>query len=150
VDGPGTLALAAVRRSLIALLSVDLVLITVLIMRYLLVFGGLASVLVVAGCDERTSLRAVPDRDHHAYVDSSVQIGDDNRPLAGPGEIYITTGPHDTLTSVAMKYHTTIKQLIWRNQLTNTENPLPPGTNLIVPNPDAPPPAAAPGAPPAP
>ena len=106
-------------------------------MRYLLASLSVASLLIAAGCgEERVSMMVVPDRQDHAYSDNGaagVGVGL-NVPIAGAGELFITTGPKDTLTSVATKYHTTVVWLIHRNDL---KNGLPaPGSNLIVPNPN--------------
>jgi LysM repeat protein len=107
-------------------------------MRYILASLSVASVLVLAGCgDERVSMKVVPDRAGHAYTDDQSSGGSSlgNIPVAGKGEIYITTGPKDTLTSVAKKYGTTVEWLIHRNDL---KKGLPPvGSNLIVPDPAA-------------
>jgi hypothetical protein len=125
-------------------------------MRYLLASLSVASLLIALGCgEERVSMLVVPDRQDHAYSDNGSNGGGTELGLVRvptKGEIFITTGPKDTLTSVAAKYRTTISWLIHRNDL---KNGLPPvGSNLIVPNPNysegAAAPAPAPSAAPAP
>jgi LysM repeat protein len=100
----------------------------------------IASVLIFAGCDERQSMKVTQDRGGHAFVPEGATSGvKNNIPVAAEGEIYITTGPKDTLTSVAKKYNTTLAWLIKRNELKDpekTKDGLPPGTNLIVPDPN--------------
>ena len=122
-------------------------------MRYLLASLSVASLLIALGCgEERVSMMVVPDRQDHAFSDNGSTGGGVgmNVPIPTKSEIFITTGPKDTLTSVAAKYRTTISWLIHRNDL---KNGLPPvGSNLIVPNPNyqegaAPAPAPAPAAP---
>jgi hypothetical protein len=121
-------------------------------MRYLLASLSVASLLIALGCgEERVSMMVVPDRQDHAFSDNGSIGGGNglmNVPTPTKGEIFITTGPKDTLTSVAAKYRTTLSWLIHRNDL---KNGLPPvGSNLIVPNPNyqegamAPAPAPAP------
>jgi LysM repeat protein len=119
-------------------------------MRHLLASLSVASLLIALGCgEERVSMMVVPDRQDHAYSDNGSTGGGVgmNVPIPTKSEIFITTGPKDTLTSVAAKYRTTISWLIHRNDL---KNGLPPvGSNLIVPNPNyqegAAAPAPAPG-----
>jgi len=110
-------------------------------MRKILLSMSVASVLVFIGCEERQSMRVAQDKQGHAYVPEGGQGGGGGMSLvAGEGEQYITTGPKDTLTSVAKKYNTTLSWLIKRNQLKDAEkfkDGLPPGTNLIVPKLDA-------------
>jgi len=105
-------------------------------MRYLLASLSVASLLIVLGCgEERVSMMVVPDRQDHAYSDNGSIGGGYGTMVQVPskGEMFITTGPKDTLTSVAAKYRTNISWLIHRNDL---KNGLPPvGSNLIVPNP---------------
>jgi hypothetical protein len=50
--------------------------------------------------------------------------------IPGPGEMFITMGPTDTLTSVAKAYGVELGWLIKRNDLTTSPKP---GSNLIVP-----------------
>lgn len=109
-------------------------------MRNILTSLSVASILVLVGCDERESMKVTQDRQGHAYVVEGTSSGLSLTPVAGPGEQYITTGPKDTLTSVAKKYNTTLAWLIKRNRLDNAEkykDGVPPGTNLIVPDPNA-------------
>jgi LysM repeat protein len=111
-------------------------------MRKILLSFSVASVLVFAGCDERQSMKVTQDKQGHAYVPEGASQGvKNNVAVAGEGEEYITTGPKDTLTSVAKKHNTTISWLIKRNDLKDAEkfkDGVPPGTNLIVPKLDAP------------
>ena len=120
-------------------------------MRYLLASLSVASLLIALGCgEERVSMMVVPDRQDHAYSDNGSVGGGVGTmvPVPTKGEIFITTGPKDTLTSVAAKYRTTISWLIRRNDL---KNGLPPvGSNLIVPNPNYQEGAAAPAPAPSP
>jgi hypothetical protein len=106
-------------------------------MRKILVPLSVASVLVFAGCgEERESMKVTQDNQSRAYVAPGSGPGNKlgNVRVAGTGEIYITTGAKDTLTSLAKKYNTTVKWLIQRN---NIKDDLPkPGTNLIVPDPN--------------
>lgn len=109
-------------------------------MRKILTSLSVASVLVFAGCgDERQSMKVTQDKQGHAYVAEGSATGiKNNGRVAGEGEIYYTTGPKDTLTSVAKKFNTTMDWLIKRNDLADKEkfkNGIPPETNLIVPNP---------------
>ncbi len=110
-------------------------------MRKILISMSVASVLVFVGCDERESMKVTQDKQGHAYVaDGTGGSGLKNTPVASVGEQYITTGPKDTLTSVAKKYNTTLAWLIKRNRLQDAEkykDGVPPGTNLIVPDPNA-------------
>ena len=108
-------------------------------MRKILLPVSVASVLVFVGCDERESMKVTQDKKGHAFVAEGSSSGLPNARVAGPGEIYYTTGPKDTLTSVAKKFNTTIGWLIKRNDLKDTEkfkDGVPPGTNLIVPDPN--------------
>ena len=109
-------------------------------MRNILTSLSVASVLIFAGCEERESMKVTQDRQGHAYVAEGSSSGLPNARVAGPGEQYITTGPKDTLTSVAKKYNTTLGWLIKRNDLKDTDkykDGVPPGTNLIMPDPNA-------------
>ena len=103
-------------------------------MRNLLVSLSAASIFLLTGClEERQSMRAVPDRNGHAATDPTGKGGLGNRPTADEGEIWITTTPKDSLTSLAKKHGTTVEWLIKRNDIKEV---LPaPGTNLIVPKP---------------
>lgn len=109
-------------------------LLSVLPMRKNLVIVPAAiALLIMAGCEERHSMRALPDRQEHAYVDPTGKAGLGNVLTPEEGEIFITVGPKDTLSSVAKKYNTTVRGLIERNDL---KDGLPaPGKNLIVPSP---------------
>ena len=108
-------------------------------MRNILTSLSVASILIFAGCDERQSMKVTQDKGGHAYVPEGATTGvKNNIPVAAEGEIYVTTGPKDTLTSVAKKYNTTLSWLIKRNELKEPEkykDGVPPGTNLIVPDP---------------
>ena len=109
-------------------------------MRNILTSLSVASILLLVGCDERESMKVTQDRQGHAYVVEGTSSGLSLTPVAGPGEQYITTGPKDTLTSVSKKYNTTLAWLIKRNHLQDVEkykDGVPPGTNLIVPDPNA-------------
>lgn len=110
-------------------------------MRKILLSMSVASVLVFVGCDERQSMKVTQDKQGHAYVPEGAQPGGlKNTPIAGEGEIYYTTGPKDSLTSVSKKFNTTLSWLIKRNELKDPEkyrDGVPPGTNLIVPDPNA-------------
>lgn len=104
-------------------------------MRNLLISLTAASVLLLVGCfEERQSMRVVPDRNGHAAVDPTGKGGGQNMTIvADKDEIYITTGPKDSLTSLAKRYGVTVEWLIKRNDL---KHGLPaPGSNLIVPAP---------------
>lgn len=106
-------------------------------MRNLLVSLSFASIFLLVGClEERQSMRAVPDRNGHAAVDATGKGGLGNKPTADENEVWITTTPKDSLTSLAKKHGTTVEWLIKRNDL---KDGLPaPGSNLIVPKPGAP------------
>lgn len=111
-------------------------------MRKILLSVSVASVLVFVGCEERQSMKVTQNKQGHAYVAEGSGGGGDlpNIRVAGEGEIYYTTGPKDTLTSVAKKFNTTLSWLIKRNDLKDTDkfkDGVPPGTNLIVPDPNA-------------
>jgi LysM repeat protein len=108
---------------------------SILPMRNFLIMTSVASVLFLVGCEERQSMKVTQNKAGHAYVPEGSggdSLGNDR--IASVGEIYITTGAKDTLTSIAKKYNTTIEWLIKRNDL---KNGLPaPGTNMIVPDPN--------------
>ena len=110
-------------------------------MRKILLSVSVASVLVFVGCEERQSMKVTQDRQGHAYIPEGAGGGGlPNQRIAGAGEIYYTTGPKDTLTTVAKKFNTTLSWLIKRNDLKDIEkyrDGVPPGTNLIVPDPAA-------------
>jgi LysM repeat protein len=97
------------------------------------------SLVLATGCgDNRNSMMAVPDRGGHAYsVDGTGGAGTlTNQLLPVPGEKLISIDPKDTLSSLAVQYHTTTMGIIRRNDL---EHGLPaPGTSLIVPDNSAP------------
>ena len=86
-------------------------------------------------------MKVTQDKQGHAYVPEGAQSGVANQiPVATTGEIYYTTGAKDTLTSMAKKFNTTIAWLIKRNDLKDAakfKDGVPPGTNLIVPDPAA-------------
>lgn len=86
--------------------------------------------LALTGCGEyRDSMTAVPDRQGHAAGSAPArQIS--NGPVAGKGEMYITLGAQDSLSSVSKAYNVTLEWLIKRNRLTASPKP---GDNLIVP-----------------
>lgn len=109
-------------------------------MRKILLSVSVASVLVFIGCDERQSMKVTQDKQGHAYIPEGASQGvKNNVPVAGEGEIYYTTGPKDTLSSVAKKFNTTLSWLIKRNDLKDSDkfkDGVPPGTNLIVPDPN--------------
>lgn len=90
--------------------------------------------IVLAGCgDYRDSMMVVPDRQGHAASDpnSTVPQGKGStKPIAAKGEMYITLGAQDTLSSVAKAYGVTLDWLIKRNRLETTPVA---GDNLIVP-----------------
>jgi LysM repeat protein len=114
-------------------------------MRYLLASISLAA-LFATGCQERHSMRVVPDRQDHAYTDDKASKGGGsltNDNVAGPGEQWITVQPGQTLTWIAKKYGTTTRDIIERNELADSLPKV--GQNLIVPNPGAPAPATGPG-----
>ncbi len=110
-------------------------------MRKIILSVSVASVLFFIGCDERQSMKVTQDKQGHAYMPEGASPGvKNNIPVAGEGEIYYTTGPKDTLTLVAKKFNTTLSWLIKRNDLKDAEkfkDGVPPGTNLIVPDPNA-------------
>jgi hypothetical protein len=88
----------------------------------------------LAGCgDYRDSMMTTPDRHGHASFDPSTppSTGGSNKPQAGKGEMYITLGAQDSLSSVAKAYNVTLEWLIKRNRLTATPKA---GDNIIVPN----------------
>jgi LysM repeat protein len=107
-------------------------------MRNILFMLSFASVLLLTGCgEERQSMKVTQDKGGHAYIPEGAGSGSalGNVRVAGEGEKYITTGAKDTLTSIAKQYNTTVEWLIKRNDL---KAGLPaPGTNLIVPDPNA-------------
>ncbi len=108
-------------------------------MRNILIPLSVASVLIFVGCEERQSMKVTQDKKGHAYIPEGAGQGvPNNIPVAGKDEIYITTGPKDTLYSIAKKYNTTLDWLIKRNDLKDREkfkDGIPPGTNIIVPDP---------------
>ena len=111
-------------------------------MRKILLSMSVASVLVFIGCEERQSMKVTQDKQGHAYIPEGAGPGGGltNVRVAGEGEIYYTTGPKDTLTSVGKKFNTTLSWLIKRNDLKDAEkykDGVPPGTHLIVPDPNA-------------
>ncbi len=102
-------------------------------MRNFLALASFVTVLVLSGCDEyRETMMVVPDRQGHAASAEGAQSkpGISNTAVAHKGEMYITLGAQDTLSSVAKAYGVTLEWLIKRNRLTN---PPKAGDNLIVP-----------------
>ncbi len=92
----------------------------------------LASVIAATGCgDLRTTMLVAPDRQGHAAGEPG-HVGTNLRqvPVPGPGEMFVTMGPNDTLSSVAKTYGVDLATLIKRNDLAT---PPKPGANLIVP-----------------
>lgn len=81
-------------------------------------------------------MRAVPNRDGHAYSDSDRKAGLSNRPITGDGEIWYTCVSGDTIVGVAKKFNMTADELIIRNELKNAPV-LKPGQQLVVKDPKA-------------
>ncbi len=111
-------------------------------MRYLLASISLAA-LFATGCQERQSMRVVPDRQDHAYTDEKQAKGGGGQTMdrvATANEQWITVKPGQTLTAIAKQYGESTREIIERNDL--GENLPKVGQNLIVNNPNA---SAAPG-----
>lgn len=93
----------------------------------------LASVIAATGCgDLRTSMLVAPDRQGHAAGEPG-HLGSGhltNTPVPGPGEMWVTMGANDTLSSIAKTYGVDLSTLISRNNLTTPPRA---GSNLIVP-----------------
>jgi hypothetical protein len=103
-------------------------------MRYITALLVITSLSCFVGCgDYREGMQVAPDRGGHAAGEPDKRGGGalSGKPIARAGEMYVTMGPQDTLTSVSKAYGVDLNWLIKRNQLT-TPNPKP-GTNLIVP-----------------
>ncbi len=102
-------------------------------MRNFLALASFVTVLVLSGCDEyRQTMMVTPDRQGHAASADGTQpkSGLSNSLSASKGEMYITLGAQDTLSSVAKAYGVTLEWLIKRNRLTA---PVKAGDNIIVP-----------------
>jgi LysM repeat protein len=84
-------------------------------------------------------MKVTQDKKGHAYIPAGATQGAKNNiPVAGEGEIYITTGAKDTLSSISKKYNVRLDWLIKRNDLKDSDkfkDGIPPGTNIIVPDP---------------
>jgi hypothetical protein len=104
-------------------------------MRYMLASVACAAVIsfAISGCDNRRqNMAIVPDRQGHAYgAEGQVQPIVD-APVAGPGEMYHTLEPNETLASVARKFNVDLAWLIKRNDIQD-ETKVRPGLQLIVP-----------------
>jgi hypothetical protein len=104
-------------------------------MRYMLASVACAAVLsfAISGCDNRRqNMAIVPDREGHAYgAEGTVQPIVD-APVAGPGEMYHTLEPNESLASVARKFNIDLGWLIKRNDIQD-ETKVRPGLQLIVP-----------------
>ncbi len=104
-------------------------------MRNILILASFVTVLALSGCDEyRETMMVAPDRQGHAAGPAGgaapTQGKGSTQPVASKGEMYITLGAQDSLSSVAKAYGATLEWLIKRNRLTN---PPKAGDNLIVP-----------------
>ncbi len=93
-------------------------------MRYLSALLVLPVLVCTVGCgDYRESMMVAPDRQGHA-AGKPTGLGQagplSNKPTIRKGEMWITMGNGDTLSSIAKAYGVTLKWLIERNQLTNT------------------------------
>jgi hypothetical protein len=101
-------------------------------MRNLTALAFAAAILVLAGCEERTNMRELPDRGGHAY-----RSGGAERPLAAGAlipyetETFHVVAAGDNLKTVAQRYGVTVEWLIRRNRLST--NALEVGANVIVP-----------------
>lgn len=90
------------------------------------------AVLAITGCEERSNMRELPDRQGHAYRTAAAE-----RPLAaGPRVPYedeqvYTVLKGDNLKTVAKKFSVTEAWLIRRNELKSSG--LVVGDNIIVP-----------------
>jgi hypothetical protein len=103
-------------------------------MRYLTALIVTTSLIALSACgDYREGMQVAPDRGGHAAGEPEKRGGGalSGKPIARPGEQYVTMQANDTLSSVAKEYGVTLDWLIKRNQLM-TPNPKA-GTNLIVP-----------------
>jgi hypothetical protein len=93
----------------------------------------LASIVVASGCGElRTSMLVAPNRQGHAagQPGNLGQGGLKQVQIPGPGEMFVTMGPTDTLSSVAKAYGVELGWLIKRNDMKRSAKA---GDNLIVP-----------------
>jgi hypothetical protein len=101
-------------------------------MRYMLAFAAVLS-LAISGCDNRRqNMAIVPDRAGHAYgAEGQIQAIYDT-PVPGPGEMWYTMQPNETLASVARKANVDLGWLIKRNDIQD-ESRVRPGLQLIVP-----------------
>lgn len=101
-------------------------------MRNLTAIAFAAALLVLAGCEERTNMRELPDRGGHAYRTHGAE-----RAMAPgvlmpyEGETFHVVAKGDNLKTVGQRYGVTEAWLIRRNRLDT--NVLEVGTNVIVP-----------------
>lgn len=106
-------------------------------MRYTAAFAILAA-LLIAGCEERTNMRVVPDRNGHAYQTKGTErVLPAGAAVPGVDEQVYTVKAGDTITSVSKKFKITDEWLIERNDLRDIRE-FKTGKNVIVPNPQAP------------
>ena len=106
-------------------------------MRNLIATLSIASLILItfSGCEERHSMRSVPNRDGHAWSDPDKKGGLSMGIQAGEGEIYYNCSATDNLTSVASKFRMSTEELIKRNELKTKE--LKPKQQLVVRDPNA-------------
>lgn len=103
-------------------------------MRHVLVPLAAVSLFLIAGCEDRPNMRAVPDRQGHATGPDSNQGDLANAPVAGSNEQWYTMQQGETLAAVAKKYNVQLEWLIRRNQIDETKaKKVGAGFNLIVP-----------------
>jgi LysM repeat protein len=103
-------------------------------MRQTIAALSVLSLLLVAGCQDRDTVRVVPDRQGHALMTTPDTVAATaNTRVPREGEAMHTVVAGDTLSSVGKKFNVDIKWLIERNDIIDSKKPLRVGQQLIVP-----------------
>jgi LysM repeat protein len=103
-------------------------------MRQTIAALGVLSLLLVAGCQDRDTVRVVPDRQGHALIATQDTVAATaNTRVPRDGEYMHTVVAGDTLSLIGKKYNVDIKWLITRNDIVDDKKPLKVGQQLIVP-----------------
>ncbi len=101
-------------------------------MRNLTALAFAAALLVLAGCEERTNMRELPDRGGHAYRTAGAERSMASGMLMPyEGETFHVVAKGDNLKTISVQYGVTESWLIRRNRMQT--NALEIGVNVIVP-----------------